>query len=154
MKKNMKKIISWILVALWLYVIISFSNQTGGESGGISGKIVQIIIDIFNINNTESTFSTLQFFVRKLAHLTEYAILGILIFNALYNTINNLKLIVIISFVCCALYSIIDEINQLSVAGRVGSFKDCLIDSTGALLGVLFCLFIISLKKPKQRVYK
>lgn len=145
MKYNFKKIVSWILLLVWMYIIFSFSNQTGGDSGGLSGKIVQVIINIFNIDTTENIYNTLQFAVRKLAHATEYFILGILVFNALYNTINSIKKIPLISITICIIYSITDELHQFFIPDRVASIKDCIIDSTGSLFGIIFCILLVSL---------
>lgn len=143
MKSNFKKIVAWVLVFLWMCVIFGFSSQSGGESGGLSGKIVSFILNIFNISETEDIFNTIQFIVRKLAHGTEYLLLGILVFNAFYNTLTGIKKISVVSFVFCVVYSMTDEFHQLFIPERVGSIKDCLIDSTGALLGIIFCLIII-----------
>lgn len=140
MKLNFKQIVSWILVFIWVCVIFGFSTQDGSTSGGLSGKIVEIILNIFNIEYSENIFSTLQFVVRKLAHATEYCILGILVFNAFYNTFDNIKRITIISFIFCVAYSATDEVHQLFIPDRVGSIKDCIIDSTGALIGILICI--------------
>jgi len=126
-------------------VIFGFSRQSGIESGGLSAKVVQIILSIFNMNVDNTTFGVLEHIIRKLAHATEYAMLAILVFNALHNITKNIKKVATISFLIAALYSLIDESHQLFVQGRVGSIKDCFIDSTGALLGVIFCLVVLRL---------
>lgn len=140
----MKKIISWILVILWAYIIFSFSNQTGENSGGLSIRITEFILNLFNLEVNKETLDTLHFLIRKTAHFTEYAIFAIFIFNAVYNSFKlNLKYISLISFLSAALYSLSDEFHQLFIADRVGSLTDCIIDSCGALTGTLFCIIII-----------
>lgn len=143
MKSNLKKIISWSLVFIWLCIIFGFSSQDGGESGSLSGKIVEFILKTFNIDYSENTFNTFQFIVRKLAHGTEYCILGILIFNAFYNTLTSIKKVTIISFIFCAAYAATDEVHQLFIPDRVGSIKDCIIDSTGSLVGIILCIIFL-----------
>ncbi len=152
MKSNLKKIISWGLVFIWAFIIFNFSNQDGGESGSLSGKIVEFILNVFNIAYSENIFNTLQFIVRKLAHATEYCILGILVFNAFYNTINNLKKVSILSFAVCVAYAATDEFHQLFIPDRVGSIKDCIIDSTGALFGIiLYIVFLCIINKSSLK---
>jgi VanZ family protein len=124
-------------------VIFNFSSQSGAESGGLSSKIVEIILGMLNITVGQDTIKTLEYIVRKLAHATEYAILAIFMFNALYRNTKNLKKVAIMSFLISAMYSLTDEGHQLFVSGRGASIKDCCIDSVGALLGVIFCLIII-----------
>lgn len=151
MKFNFKKIVSWIFLLLWMGVIFNFSRQSGVESGGLSARIVEGMLGIFNINVDNNTFEFLEYVTRKLAHTTEYAILAILLFNALYQHTVNLKKIAITSFVVSALYAITDEAHQLFVTGRGASIKDCLIDSFGAFLGILFCLIIVyTIRKVKN----
>lgn len=141
---KLKKTISWILVILWAGLIFSFSNQTGSDSGGLSTRITEFILGIFNLELEAGAFNFCQFLVRKAAHFTEYAVFSVLIFNAVYNTFSlKIKYIALISFLCAALYSISDEFHQLFIADRVGSPVDCIIDSCGALLGTLFCIIII-----------
>jgi len=149
----LKKTISWILVILWAALIFSFSNQTGTNSGGLSTRITEFILGIFNLELEAEAFNFCQFLVRKTAHFSEYAIFSVLIFNAVYNTFSlKIKYTALISFICAALYSISDEFHQLFIADRVGSPIDCMIDSFGALTGVLFCLATIYfIKKIKSK---
>ena len=77
---NKKKALSWVLLISWLLIIFLFSNQTGPESSNVSNGILKIIEDIIHIPLTSNVAS---FVIRKLAHFTEYAILGILCANLL-----------------------------------------------------------------------
>lgn len=57
--------------------------------------------------------------------------------NALvYSGVNKNKNITF-SLAICLAYAISDEINQLFVPGRGGEVKDDIIDSDGALVGIL-----------------
>lgn len=87
------------------------------------------------------------FTVRKLAHVTEYAILGLLVWRALRKpramkgspwlwSQAGMALLFV------ALYAISDEIHQAFVPTRQGSIWDVLLDTTGGAFGLLF-LWII-----------
>ena len=68
--------------------------------------------------------------LRKAAHMTEYAILGLLLLRAIGRELPALAVGIG--------YAITDEIHQHFVTGRHSSPIDVAIDSTGVLIGVLF----------------
>ncbi len=74
--------------------------------------------------------------LRKLAHLTEYAWLGIALYSAfrVFRISHGGKCTLGISFLVAS----VDECIQLFSPGRSAEFKDVLIDTTGAGLGILF----------------
>jgi VanZ family protein len=43
--------------------------------------------------------------------------------------------IVVFATLICFVYSILDEYHQTMVVGRVGSIIDCIIDTSGAMVG-------------------
>jgi VanZ family protein len=67
--------------------------------------------------------------LRKGAHVTEYAILGVLLVRALGREAP--------AFLLGVGYAITDEIHQHFVSGRHASPIDVAIDSTGVLLGIV-----------------
>ena len=125
----MKKKISILLVILWMLLIFIMSSANSTESNSQSNYIVDIIANILNINN----LNKLSYIIRKLAHLSEYFILGMLTNNMV--KIHNKK--TIISVIICILYAVSDEIHQSFVPGRSAQIIDILIDSIGATLGIL-----------------
>ncbi len=101
--------------------------------------------------------------VRKLAHFTEYLVLGMLAINAIRllmgssgrdfedeaTTPSRNFYIPVLSWVFCILYAASDEFHQLFVPGRAGLVTDVCIDSAGALLGIL--LFLAALHLTSRR---
>ena len=67
--------------------------------------------------------------LRKLAHAAEYAILGALVFRACRNAPGAVLI--------ASAYAVTDEVHQTFVRARHGSPVDWLIDSVGALVGVV-----------------
>ncbi len=148
-KKTIGIIIPWALVILWMAIIFLFSHQAATESAqlssGITRKIVQTISNITPKINLDQ--EVLSHFIRKGAHFGVYFILGILVVNALIISnkpkMNLSKLhIFIIGLFICVLYAISDEVHQLFIPGRSGELRDVLLDSSGALAGIV-ALFII-----------
>lgn len=133
----MKNKLSTFLVLIWMTIIFIMSSFDATESANQSNFIVNIIINIFKIENIE----LLSFIIRKLAHFTEYLILGFLVINMFTkNNINNLYLI---SIILCIIYAISDEIHQIFIPGRACQLRDILIDSIGSITGIyLYKLYL------------
>lgn len=149
----MKKIISFIVLILWMIVIFSFSSADANKSTSTSDKVITTMIEIKDkITNNETSNNEKEiivknssFYIRKLAHITEYLILGFLMFNLLKQySVTNIYYAIGLSI----LYSCIDEFHQLFISGRSGSIRDVLIDSIGILIGTyLYKLLFIKNKE-------
>ena len=129
-----------------MLIIFMLSNDNGIQSSGKSDGIAYFIASKINIINTDD----LIFIIRKMAHITEYLILGILLFNVLkdYNIINT-KL-VIITIIFCFTYAISDEVHQLFIQSRSGKFSDVLIDTIGSSIGSFIYYLIMKKKSVKN----
>lgn len=138
--KWIKKNINIILLIIWMIIIFIMSSFNGESSGNQSNFIVNIISQIFSISN----INYLSFIIRKLAHFTEYFILGILVINN-FKKIN--KKIIFGSIIFCMLYAFTDEFHQLFVSGRSGQIIDVLIDSFGSMCGIYGYLLFKKYKK-------
>lgn len=115
---------------LWMLLIFLMSSFDATESANQSNFIVNIITNMFKIENIE----LLSFIIRKLAHFTEYLILGFLTINMLNK--NDIAKKYIIAIIICIIYASSDEIHQIFVAGRCFAIRDILIDSMGAISGI------------------
>ena len=88
MKKQLYRIVTGILAVAWMCLIFSFSNQPATESSKVSGglchRMVERVNDTFHLDMTEkqqlAMAEKIEYPVRKAAHMTEYAILGLLSF--------------------------------------------------------------------------
>ena len=126
----MKKL-SVILVIIWMIVIFMFSSYNGNISGMQSDGIVAMLAKIIHYTGD---IDILRVIVRKMAHFTEYLILGILVINACkYNSVKDM---IKLSILICILYACTDEIHQLFIQGRGGRIFDVLIDTLGSLTGI------------------
>lgn len=149
----MKKTISFIVLILWMIVIFSFSSADANKSTGTSDKVITTMIEIKDkITNNETPNNEKEiivknssFYIRKLAHITEYLNLGFLMFNLLKQySVTNIYYAIGLSI----LYSCTDEFHQLFISGRSGSIRDVLIDSIGILIGTyLYKLLFIKNKE-------
>ena len=141
----MKKIISIILLVLWMSLIFYFSHQpsytSDKTSKGVIDKLINIVEKVskyeFNEEELNIINKSLVFPVRKSAHFIIYLILGILFYNLIRLYMNKNFKILIISILMCVIYACSDEIHQLFIFGRSGELRDVLIDFIGSLLGVM-----------------
>lgn len=163
MKNTTKRIIFGILILLNCITIFYFSHQVASNSSKQSGTIVEIISSIIPyIKNMQEPQKTILMkevitpIVRKLAHFSIYALLGVFTTNFVL-TIENKKLskTSILSLIFCLIYAITDEYHQTFIPGRYGDLRDVLIDTSGALVGILSTIVItIITRKFKKRKVK
>lgn len=152
------KILIWVPVILMAGTIFGFSKQNGEESSGISGKVASVIIDAahdlgiveVDDDNRAKLIDQLQTPIRKCAHMTEYAILAILIFTAL--NVDGLFTGYCwgTAWLFATIFAISDEIHQLFVPGRSGKVTDVLIDSIGCIVGLIILSLVRRLNKIKD----
>lgn len=140
--KNKK--LNLILVIIWMTIIFIMSSFNSTESSNQSNFIVDMIANIFHITNN----NTLSIIIRKLAHYTEYLILGILVINLN----NNKSKSIYLSIIICLLYAISDEFHQSFVPGRSCQILDIAIDFLGSLTGT-FIYKLINKKITSHRHY-
>ena len=136
-----KKIIFTIMTLLWVVVIFSFSLQPGEVSGSLSGSFLNKVLEWFAPGIFEKLETMPQeqldmwhMVLRKCAHFTEFAVLGVLSSLTLLQTKVSRRVLVAMAF--CLVVASMDETLQLFVDGRAGRVVDVIIDGAGALCGI------------------
>lgn len=139
-KKNvMIRIILLLLIVIWAYIVFNFSSQDGGESSGLSRKVVEFFI------KDKEVVDIVEPYARKAAHFSEYALGGIL-FISLFSTFEwSERRKITISILLGIWYAITDEVHQLMVPARNGSIFDVYIDSLGFTTGIFFMLLFMKI---------
>ena len=151
--KSTNKLKVHIAVTLAVMILIFIHSAMPGDmSGSESGFFAQILASL-----TGMSFEAASFAVRKAAHFTEYAVLGIclsvnfcdlnLASSASEVTegadLQKSGLSVLIKYphaaawICGTLYAATDEFHQLFVNGRSGEIRDVCIDAAGVALGAV-----------------
>ncbi|MBU6452063.1 MAG: VanZ family protein [Cyanobacteria bacterium REEB67] len=116
-----------IVTLLWMAVIFAFSNQAN------SGHI------------TEACFHAANVPVRKLGHISEFAILALLYFQTITafrrgagqgdfepKPLRTALQALLLAFA----WACLDEVHQSFVPGRSAAFSDVLIDTSGMVLAL------------------
>jgi VanZ family protein len=127
-------------VIAWMSLIFVASTDlmSGQQTSRFIGPFLRwLIADI-----SPEGIAAVQLLVRKAAHVTEYAILALLMFRALAGGRERRAWQPWLVLGIAAAYAAVDEWHQSFVASRTGSPRDVAIDVCGALLGVLiYCWF-------------
>ncbi len=151
-----KKIVLTSLTVLWVCFIWGNSLLPGSESQELS---LPILYEFNNLlRSIGSDFQFTHFMVRKMAHFSEYAILGVLLFTMFGQYICKVKDYIFNVLFFGLLTPVLDEFIQLFIDGRGGEIRDVIIDFSGVLTGIILVIIItkiiknIKLKRRKQNV--
>ena len=141
------RIVSAVLIILWMGTIFYFSSNEGDQSQDLSGSVAErdarfLYPDWFEPEYEKDLNMQLIGFdavLRKGAHVAEYAALGALlaVFFSTFPLKYSVQLVLAASI--GILYGISDEVHQSFVPGREGHVFDMFVDAAGAVFGaVLF----------------
>ena len=140
------KILCIAFIIFCMIFIFCMSAEDAGDSDKTSGFFVTLVSKLLDAEQTDSLIT----FVRKLAHMFEFAALGISVLLLLYHyKLSNLcRILYSEGFVI--LYAITDEIHQYFVPGRACRFTDICIDSLGGFIGIIFIFAVIYFRLKRR----
>ncbi len=154
----MKVKILLVVAVIWMAVIFMFSAQKVDlslvNSNAVGYTIGRIFVPGFE-DMSES--EQLEFVwkidtpIRKGAHMLEYAVLGFLMCMLVSLVLSGMdgkkpwRYLVTgaVSWGLATVYAMTDEAHQLYVPGRGAKISDIIIDSAGALVGVVIGLIVV-----------
>lgn len=152
---QVSKIVSHVLVVLWMAVIFCFTAQTGDESGNLSSGVSRLFMTIWNKifflgwDNAQvlAMAELWDYPIRKLAHMTEFGILAVLLWNGLkyYAQIDTMKKRYLFAWVGAVCYAATDEFHQLFVPGRSGNLFDVCVDTLGVTIAIVLVHLVIKI---------
>lgn len=157
----MHKSLRWLFALALVLIIIHFSRQPFSKQD-LSPVLVQYqwLINIIQqlpsidfsynghmIRSHENVVGFIQFVIRKLVHLGLYGLFGMSVFYAASGGLRFRWKPWVLSLMIVAFTAIMDEVNQMAMAGRTGCLEDILLDITGFLLITAIIHFLRSLSK-------
>jgi len=127
----------YLPLVAWL-VFISYASSASFNASNTSRIIGPLVLWLFPETNTE-TLATIHFITRKIAHFTEYAILGFLAARAFRTSPRPAisRRWFLISAALIIVYALIDEYHQSFVPSRTASVFDSFIDMAGGLTALI-----------------
>jgi VanZ family protein len=156
----------WLATVAWAALIFHLSTPAFGADRSI--PILGGLLAFLYVSLSHTTLDLLDTFIRKLAHLTEYAIFALLLYRSCRGSttlpaagglpresaapLSRGRLparcgwrpgVAFWCIVIATLYSATDEYHQSFTPNRVPSALDCVIDTTGAAVGMLLTYFAV-----------
>lgn len=153
LQKKYIKYVSFLPALIIMIIIFSFSAKPAVASNQTSSPIAEMLVSMWEnvfgtiTRNRVECLDTVNFLVRKVAHVTEYMVLALSINLPLCLHKLRGKKLFFISLAVSVMYAASDEFHQLFVEGRSGSIKDVGIDTIGIVIGCLLVLLFTHKKK-------
>ncbi len=159
MSKTRSFIKYWLLPLAWMSLI--FFGSSDSKSYQHSSHLIEPLLHWLFPQMSQAHVEAIHHALRKCAHLTEYAVLGFLLWRAVRKPTRRdprpwhwREAAIAVGIVF--LYASTDEIHQIFVPTRTPLFSDVLIDTSGAVLGmiVLWSLGRLFNWWPKTTIHK
>jgi len=134
---------NWLPVIVWVGVI--FLGSTDLMSAEHTSRFIVPFLRWLKPDISAETLASIHFIVRKCTHVGEYAILALLLLRAATLIANSKRSISILYLSVLGVSVIVaatDEFHQTFVASRGASVQDIMIDSSGAVLGLVIASII------------
>ncbi|MCU0238679.1 MAG: VanZ family protein [Pyrinomonadaceae bacterium] len=143
------RLMRFVPLLLWVGVILYASSDNGSITH--TSRFVRPLLEFLFPNSPEETLLIYHGYIRKLAHLTEYAILAFFASRVFWNSSKTIlqKYWYLFAFGLVFLVASIDEYNQSFNINRTGSVYDVGLDCVGGL--VMIAILTIYLRKTSHQ---
>jgi len=141
----------WLPLLVWMALI--FTGSSDSHSYEHSSRFVEPFLHWLFPHMTQAHVEETHHLIRKFGHLTEYAVLALLLWRALHATKTNLPpwswpkvggtLLVVF------IYAMTDEFHQIFVPARTPQVTDVLIDTCGGAIALLALWILHLYRKPR-----
>ena len=131
----------WLPLFIWLGVI--FVGSTEVMSAEQTSRFLVPFLRWLDPQISFAAIAAIHFALRKLGHLTEYAIFAALLWRALRcGTCLQAKMSILflLAWLAAAIFAVTDEFHQSFVPSRTASPIDIMIDICGAMIGLIICM--------------
>jgi len=136
---NFKRLLkNWLPVMVWIGVI--FLGSTDLMSAEHTSRFIVPFLRWLKPDISAETLASIHFIVRKCTHVGEYAILALLLLRAatlMPNSKRSIPILYVSIWGVCLFVAVTDEFHQTFVASRDAAATDVMIDSAGAIVGLL-----------------
>lgn len=133
--------LAWVAVALCVAAILGLGSAEFGAAQ-TSRYLLPMLRWLFP-DLSLRTYLTLIVWIRKTAHVTEYALLGVLAFRAVWLSLTRQGAparAALLALALAAGVATTDETRQAFLASRTGSPWDVALDVSGALAAIAFSI--------------
>jgi len=145
----------WLPVLIWLGLI--FGSSTDALSAEQTSRFLVPFLRWLDPQISFATIAAIHFALRKLGHLTEYAIFAALLWRALRRGTRlqaKMSILFLLAWLAAAIFAVFDEFHQSFVPSRTPSPIDVMIDICGAMLGLIICMMFATQDRLPDRQSK
>ena len=155
LQRNWVRTLLTVLTTAVMVLIFCFSMepQSDETSGILARQMIRMLYpeyDHYPEPQQTELYDSIQAVVRKTAHFTEFAVLGVLLRLCLESWFGKQKWLGPAGWAAGTLYAGTDEVHQILVAGRTAQWTDVLLDSAGVLTGVLLAALAVYLVRKRS----
>jgi VanZ family protein len=136
-------------VIAWMLLI--FAGSSDALSAEHTSRFIVPFLLWLDPAMSYHTIEAIHMAFRKLGHLTEYAILSILLWHALRGTFTAFprRFIACITFLVAAMFAASDEFHQSFVPTRTATVHDVFIDCVGVAIAIVVCVLLSQVRAHK-----
>jgi VanZ family protein len=129
----------WLPVILWMGLIFGLSTNLGSTAN--TSRILVPLLRWLYPTMSFRTIVHVHSIIRKVGHLGEYAVLGMLLWRALRQARlrdagSSFWRVAVAVLLISAAYAATDEFHQSFLPTRTPSVRDVMIDTCGSLIGL------------------
>ena len=124
----------WIPVLIML--VFQYTFSTGAFSSSETSRFIDPILRFIIRNPTPEQLLFWHYVVRKAAHVTEYCILGVLVYRAFRLDVSRTVIVSVLTMLFVAVAAMMDEFHQSFVPSRGSSMIDVGWDCIGGLISL------------------
>jgi len=144
----------WLPAVLLMTLMACMSTGLGQVSN--SSRIIGPILHWFVPDISPEMEGRIVFLIRKNAHVTEYAVLAVVVWRALRKPLRGDRRPWSAKTACQAIlfgacFATTDEIHQSFHPSRQGQFADVVLDTFGASLGITVVWIVWRLRRRRMR---
>ena len=143
----------WLPVLIWLGLI--FVGSTDALSAEQTSRFLVPFLRWFDPQISGATIAAIQLMIRKLGHITEYAILAMLLWRGLRRGTRlqaKMSILFSLAWLAAAIFAVSDEFHQSFVPSRTASPVDVMIDICGAVVGLVICMGFAARANRKSEI--
>ena len=159
--RRIQCLLAWVAMLFWMIVIFGFSAQTAEDSSAISGGLIRQVIETvmpdfseMTAEKQEAIVESWQTVVRKMGHMAEYTVLGVLSWITMGFHFPRMRWRVGVAAGIGLLYAITDEVHQIFVPDRGPGVLDVFIDFAGVCIGIAIAALITRWRQKRQSANK
>jgi len=131
-----RRLSTWLLPVAWTAVVLSFSSDSfsAENTGGVIVPLLGSLLPWL----TPASLEMIHGLLRKVAHVTEYALLAALWWRALARSgaVRSAPA-AWLTLLIGVTVAVLDEAHQALVPSRTGAVRDVVLDTAGVLLAVV-----------------